>query len=219
MPDLELKVESARAVPHAAAPCLALALRIANRPAGEEIASIALQCQVRITPAARRYSEAEQAGLAELFGEPERWGRTVPPSLLWANAQVAVPAFQGECAVELPLPCTYDFNVAGTKYFHALEGGEVPLLLLFSGTVFFRTGNGALQISPVPWTKEAPFRLPVRVWKDMMELYYPNSAVLRLRHDIFDRFQRFKVERGLSTFDQAMEALLADRVSPGGGGE
>ena len=106
------------------------------------------------------------------------------------------------------MPCTYDFNVAAAKYFHALRDGEVPLLLLFSGTVFYRGEGGALQIAPVPWSKEAAFRLPVRVWKEMMERHYPNSAVLRLRRDVFDRLHRFKVERGLPTFDQAMEALL-----------
>lgn len=207
MPDLALEVESARAVPHAAAPCLAVGLRISNRPAAEEIASVSLQCQVRIAPAQRRYSEEEQEGLRELFGAKEQWSRTVT-SFLWTHAQVAVPAFQGSCAAELPVPCTYDFNVAAAKYFHALREGEAPLLLLFSGTVFYRAEGGALQISPVPWTKEASFRLPVRAWKELMERWYPNSAVLRLRRDVFDRLHRFKVERGLPTFEQAMEALL-----------
>lgn len=207
MADLALEVESARAVPHAAAPCLAVGLRISNRPAEEEIASVSLQCQVRIAPAQRRYSEEEREGLRELFGAPEQWSRTVT-SFLWTHAQVVVPAFQGSCAAELPVPCTYDFNVAAAKYFHALREGEVPLTLLFSGTVFYRAEGGALQISPVPWTKEASFRLPVQAWKELMERWYPNSAVLRLRRDVFDRLHRFKVERGLPTFEQAMEALL-----------
>src|SRR4051812_19587081 len=141
MPDLALEVESAHAVPHAAAPCLALGLRISNRPEAEEIASISLQCQVRITPASRRYTQEEQEGLRELFGMPEQWARTVT-SFLWTNAQVMVPAFQGSCRVELPVPCTYDFNVAAAKYFHAVSDGEVPLLLLFSGTVFYRGAGG-----------------------------------------------------------------------------
>src|SRR5262245_47430734 len=207
MPELALEVVSARAVPHAASPCLGLALRVSNRPASEEVASISLQCQVRIAPGARRYTEEEKAGLNELFGTPDRWGRTVPASLLWTHAQVVVPAFRGECGVELPMPCTYDFNVAGTKYFHALGDGEVSLLLC-SGTVFYRAESGALQISPVPWTVECPFQLPVRVWKEMMERYYPNSAVLRLQRDAFDRLRRFQVSRGLPTLDRAVEVLL-----------
>jgi hypothetical protein len=207
MPDLSLEVESARAVPDAAAPCLGMTLRISNRPEAEEIASISLQCQVRIAPERRRYAEEEREGLRELFGLPEQWSRTVT-SFLWTHAQVVVPAFRGACRAELSLPCTYDFNVAAAKYFHALREGEVPVLLLFSGTVFYRVEGGALQISPVPWSKEASFRLPVQAWKELMERWYPNSAVLRLRRDVFDRLHRFKVERGLPTFDQAMEALL-----------
>ncbi len=38
--------------------------------------------------------------------------------------------------VDLPVPVTYDLEIASTKYFHALTDGVVPLLLLFSGTVF-----------------------------------------------------------------------------------
>lgn len=38
----------------------------------------------------------------------------------------------------------------------------MPLNFLFSGTVFYADENGALQVAPIPWNKEAPFRLPVK---------------------------------------------------------
>ena len=170
--------------------------------------AIALRCQIRIEPTRRRYGAAEQERLLDLFGAPERWGQTLR-SLLWTHASVVVPPFTGSTVVDLPVPCTYDFNVAATKYFDALEEGEMPLCLLFSGTVFYDAARGRLAGRPIPWEKEATFRLPVRVWKDMMELYYPNSAWLCLRKDVFDRLYQYKSQRGLPTWEQALESLLA----------
>ena len=71
--------------------------------------------------------------------------------------------FQGSAIVELPVPCTFDFNVAATKYFAGLEDGEVPLPMLYSGTVFYEAADGALQVSQISWAKEAKYRLPVSV--------------------------------------------------------
>src|SRR5262249_35234907 len=147
--------------------------------------TVVLRCQVRIEPARRRYGAAEQDKLLDLFGEPARWGQTVR-SMLWTHTSVVVPSFTGSIVADLPLPCTYDFNVAAAKYFYALEAGEVPLTLLFSGTIFYEGADGGLQVAQVPWDREAAFRLPVQVWKDTMEHYYPNSAWLGLRRDVFE---------------------------------
>jgi hypothetical protein len=119
-----------------------------------------------------------------------------------------VPSFAGNTVVDLPVPCSFDFNVAATKYFHALDDGEVPLCLLFSGTIFYTTEDGFLQVSQIPWEKEATFRLPVSVWRDMIELYYPNSAWLCLGRVAFDRLYRFKSREGIPTWEQAIERLL-----------
>jgi hypothetical protein len=128
--------------------------------------------------------------------------------MLWTHTNVTVPPFCGTTVVELPVPCTYDFNVAATKYFHGLESGEVPLLLLFSGTVYYADPDGALQVAQVSWDKEASFRLPVQVWQAMMDHYYPNSAWLCLRRDVFERLYRYKVEHGLPTWEQTLASLL-----------
>ena len=116
--------------------------------------------------------------------------------------------------VDVNVPCTFDFNVATTKYFDALEDGEAPLLLLFSGTIFYAGEDGALQVTQIPWSAESPFRLPVQVWKEMMAHYYPNSAWLCLRKDVFDRLHAFKRDHGLPTWEQALESLLAGRDKP-----
>jgi hypothetical protein len=211
MPDLSFEVERAEPLLYAVAPQLVFKLRINDRAGAlaQSIPAVALRCQIRIEPARRRYIASEQEGLLDLFGEPWRWGQTLR-SLLWTQTSIVVPPFRGSTVVDLPVPCTYDFNVAVTKYFYSLEDGEVPTCLLWSGTVFYTEEEGGpLQVSPIPWEKETNFRLPVPVWKEMMNLYYPNSAWLCLQQDVFDQLYRYKSRRGLPTWEQALECLMA----------
>ncbi|MDQ6791625.1 MAG: DUF6084 family protein [Candidatus Dormibacteraeota bacterium] len=206
MPDLDFAVEGAELVTFAVAPTLALKLRITD--SGEEpVHAVMLDCQVRIEAPRRRYVPAERERLGELFGDPSRWSQTLR-SLLWTHVSVNVPPFTGSVLVDLRLPCTYDFNVQVTKYFDSLEDGEVPLTLLFSGSVFFAALGGALQVERVSWSKEAGYRLPVRVWRDVIDHYYANTAWLNLHKDVFDRLAAYKARRGLPTWEQALEALL-----------
>ena len=207
MPDLNFQVEGAEAVAYAAAPLLSFKLRVTNAEADEPIHTVALRCQIQIEVTRRRYNEREQEHLLDLFGEPERWGQTLR-TMLWTHASMVVTPFQGNALVELPVTCTFDFNVAATKYFAGLEDGEVPLYLLFSGTVFYEATDGALQVSQISWDKEAKYQLPVSVWQEMMNFYYPNSAWLSLRRDVFDRLSRYKMRRGIPTWEQALESLL-----------
>jgi hypothetical protein len=207
MPELQFKVEAAEAVAHAATPLIALKLRIANS-APEPIHSLTLRCQVMIEPAKRRYVAHEQEKLRDLFGTPERWARTVKP-LLWMNTAVGVSRFAGEITVDLQLPCSFDFNVAATKYFHALEAGDIPLCIMFSGTAFYEGMDGGLQIVQVPWDREATFRLPIAVWKEMMEMHYPNTAWLCLQRDAFEQLYDYKVRNGLPTWEKAIAHALA----------
>jgi hypothetical protein len=212
MPDLNFQVEEADAIPFAVSPQLAFRLRVTNAAANEPIHSIALRCQVQIEVARRAYGPRDEERLLDLFGTLDQWGRTLRP-LLWTHAWVTVPAFSGNIVVDLPVPCSYDFNVAAVKYFAALEDGEVPLCLLFSGTVFYLAQDGAVQIAQVPWDKETTFRLPVRVWRQMMDHYYPNCAWLCLRKDVFDRLHVYKNRKGLPTWEQALESLLPPEES------
>jgi hypothetical protein len=207
MPELSFRVEGAEAVPFAASPMLALKLRVTNAEADEPIQTIALRCQIQLEVTQRRYNADEQERLGDLFGEPERWGQTLR-TMLWTHASVVVTPFVGSTLVDLAVPCTFDFNVAATKYFAGLEDGEIPLCLLFSGTVFYETADGVLQVAQIPWDREAKFRLPVGVWKQMMDIYYPNSAWLNLRRDVFDRLHQYKRQRGLPTWEQALERLM-----------
>jgi hypothetical protein len=208
MPELHFQIEGAEAVAYAAAPLIALKLRITNLPATEAIHTLTLRCQVQIEPAKRRYLPQEQEKLLDLFGEPERWSRTLRP-LLWMNTTVAVPGFTHNVLVNLELPCTFDFNVATTKYFHALNAGEIPVCVMFSGTIFYKGAEDELQVAQVPWDREAIFRLPVSVWKEMMDLYFPDTAWLCLRRDAFEQLYQYKMRHGLPTWEQAITRALA----------
>lgn len=207
MPDLSFEVEGAEAVPFAASPLLALKLRVRNANEHEAIQAVALNCQIRLEVTRRQYDAPEQERLFELFGSPERWGNTLR-AMLWTHAFVNVPPFVGDTLVSLPVPCTFDFNIAATKYFAGLDDGAVPLNLLFNGTVFYETEEAGLQVTQISWESEAKYSLPVRVWKEMMDIYYPNSAWLSLRRDVFERLYQYKIRSAIPTWEQALENLL-----------
>ena len=209
MPDLNFQIEGVSMVPFAAAPTLAFQLRIENAAVDETIHTIALRCQIQLEVTRRRYAPEEQQRLLDLFGDPGRWSQTLR-SLLWTNANIVVPGFAGTATVAaLQVPCTFDFNVAATKYFEGLADGEIPLHIMFSGTVFYAPPDGALQVAPISWEKEARFKLPVKVWRAMMDSYYPNNVWLNLRRDIFDRLYLYKMQHGIPTWEQVLENLLS----------
>jgi hypothetical protein len=205
VPELSFTVERAEAGGAAASPQIVFHLRVENATP-ERIQTIVLQSQIQIETTRRSYTADEKEGLLDLFGASERWGKTLR-AMLWTRANVTVPAFERTTVVELPVPCTFDFNVAATKYFHSLKGGEVPLLLLFSGSVFYESELG-LRVDQIPWDREAKFRLKTEIWREMMDIYYPNLAWLCLRRDAFERLYAYKVTHGIPTWEQAIERLL-----------
>ena len=195
-------------MPYGASPLLAFQLRVTNSGSEPAIHTVVLRAQIQIEVTRRRYTPEEQSNLRDLFGEPSRWGQTLK-NMLWTNAIVIVPSFDKETIVELQVPCTFDFNVAATKYFHGLSEGELPLNFLFSGTVFYADTNEHLQVAPISWEKEAKFKLPLKTWKDLIDHYYPNSAWLYLRRDVFDRLYQYKVRHGIPSWEQVIERVLA----------
>ena len=204
MPGLNFSITGARPERNSAVPLLTFALRIRD-DSGVPVHAILLRVQIRIEARRRSYTAAEQERLADLFGAPERWPETVRP-LLWANASLQVPAFDGEVETDLTVPCTYDLEVASAKYLDALDDGEIGLLFLFSGTVFAKAENG-FRVEQVPWEKEAAFRLPVRTWRELMESHFPGNGWIRLRRDTIDLLRRVKAREALFTWDEVIESL------------
>jgi hypothetical protein len=207
-PEFSFSVESAAPVPHAASPRLALRTRIDARPSDCPIHSLMLDCQIRLEPARRNYSDDEAAKLYELFGARELWNRT-QHSLLWTQVTVLVTEFLGTNSVEVPVACSYDFDLATTKYFQGLRGGEIPLVVLFSGSAFYESESGALAVTRVAWTGESRFRLRYDVYAETMAHYYPNQRPVTLGADVFERFRRYRLDAGHRSWDGALAALLA----------
>jgi hypothetical protein len=187
-------------------PSMTMTLRI-SETSGQKVEAIALRCQMRIEPGRRRYSAAEAERLNDLFGETRRWAETLRP-VQFTNVSIMVPGFTGSTELELPVPLTYDMEIGATRYFAGLEDGEVPLLLLFSGTIF-GTAEGRLSVQLVPWSKEATYRLPVTVWREAIDAHFPNSSWIKLSTHALNELQRFKAGRALPTWEATILALLA----------
>ena len=206
MSDITFAVLDVAPEPYAVTPILMARVGIAS--VGEEpVHAIALRCQVRIEPARRQYTDDEAAELIDLFGPRERWAAT-QHSFLWQHATAMVPGFTGTTQVNLPLECTYDFEVAAAKYLHALRDGTIPLQFLFSGTVFGR-GSGSFAVQQVPWDREERYDMPVSVWRALIQQHFPNTGWMRLDRDTIDALAAYRSARGLLGFDDAITSLLA----------
>lgn len=204
MTDFSFRCTGVRADAYAAGPTLVFRLLI-TATGGTRVHAMALRCQIRIEPARRGYDDHEAAALGDLFGERSRWGTSLHP-VQFAQASVMVPGFHGEIETDLVVPCTYDTDIAASRYFRALSDGDVPLLLLFSGTAF--TGAGGFHVEPVPWDKEVFHRMPVKVWREMIDQHFPGCGWIRLPGDAMDALVAYRSRRALPSWEATVESLL-----------
>ena len=205
MSSLAFSILGARAEAHAAAPQLALRVRV-EESSGADIYAVALRAQIMLEPQRRRYAAAESELVVDLFGAPERYGETLRP-LLWTHATQMVLAFRGSTEIELPIACSYDFEISAHKYLSALGSGAIPLNVLFSGTVLERSEAG-IAAGFVPWSCEARFALPVALWRETMDAHFPNAAWIRVTRETFDELQRYKSAQQCPTWDTAVVQLI-----------
>jgi hypothetical protein len=205
MPELAFSCTDARPEPYSASPSLQFLLRV-TEATGVRMHSVALRCQVRIETHRRRYSGNEASRLVDLFGDTSRWGETLKPMQL-ATVAVMVPSFAEEIEVPMTVPVTADLDVATAKYFHGLDDGDIPLLLLFSGTAFY-AGEAGLQVELVPWHLEVSYPLPVEVWRATMAEHFPGSTWLRLRTETLEALRSYRAERGQVSWDDTLGELL-----------
>ena len=204
MTSLAFSILDARPARDSAAPAIAFRVRIAS--ASGPVHAIALRCQLLIDAPDRAYAPAERERLYELFGEPGQWRRTLR-AVTWGHSSTVVRAFEKDVEVELPVACTYDLVIAASKYLYAVRDGEVPLSFQFSGTTFAVRDN-ALAIEPVPWDREASFRMPARVWHEAMDRFFPGSGWIRLQRETLDRLQAFRGRQALVEWDDVVNRLL-----------
>jgi len=206
MTDVTFAVLDVAPEPYAVTPVLTARIGVVAPDA--RVHAIALRCQVRVDPIRRAYSDAEETGLLDLFGPRDRWA-TTQRTFLWQHAVALVPGFTDATQVDLPLECTYDFEVTGAKYMHALRDGSIPLQFLFSGTIFV-PGESGFAVHHVPWDREDRHDLPVSVWRALMVQHYPNTGWVRLQRETLDALATYKSRRGLLSLDDALSSLLAD---------
>ncbi len=208
MPELDFQITGVELATGALAPLLHFKLRLTTSPVSASVQAVLLNIQVQLQPPQRGYSPVEKERLVELFGPPQLWGQTLR-NRLWVQTQATVSAFTGSAETTVPVPCSYDLNVAATKYFFGLEGGDVSLLFLFSGSIFYANPDGRLQVQPISWNKESEFRIPVRLWQELMEAHYPNISWFPLSRDVFSRLYAWKRRNAIATWEQAIDELLA----------
>ncbi|HEY8298042.1 MAG TPA: DUF6084 family protein [Candidatus Baltobacteraceae bacterium] len=211
MSELSFEIVGVRAERYAVAPAVALRLRV-REGSGIEVSCLSLRVQVQIEPRRRHYEKTEEERLVELFGEPARWGETLR-TVLWTHLSVSLPTFTNETEIDLLLPCSYDFDVSANKYLQALGDGEIPVALLFSGTLFQRAPAG-FSAEMVPWEKEAGYQIPVHVFREAVDAHFPNTAWIRVRRDTFDELYRYKTGAQLSGWDDAVVSLLERAKEP-----
>ncbi len=207
MNDLSIAVLSSQPDVYAAAPTLVLRLRI-TAPEDQPVHAMVLKAQIRIEPQRRRYSAEEEVRLLELFGEAPQWGESLRP-FQWTQVTTTVGEFTGAIEIDLPVPCSYDLEVAAAKYLHSLGDGDVPLALLFNGTIFSYRDE-RLVVQPVPWHVEAQHALPVATWRATMDTYFPNSGWIRLQRETLDALLRYKADRALISWEDTIERLLKE---------
>jgi Family of unknown function (DUF6084) len=195
-------------VAHALAPTLRFQLHVSD-PEGRAVYAIALSAQIQVDPARRAYDAATRERLVELFGAPERWGATTH-SFQWARVDALVPSFTGATSFSLEVACTYDLEVAASKYFYSLPDGLAPLSFHFTGMVLYRAEDATLRVTAVPWSCSARWSMPVEAWKRAIADQYPGGGWVRLSTETLDALQRRKAQHGDHSFDATVAGLLED---------
>ncbi|MBV8637825.1 MAG: hypothetical protein JO322_07040 [Candidatus Eremiobacteraeota bacterium] len=203
MSDLGFSVIDARAKQNAASPTIAFRLHIASeRP----VDAIVLRAELRIEPQWRTYDREAQVLLGELFGTPDRWQTTLR-TFAWADVTLVVPGFARETDAEITVPCTYDFDVAATRFFDTVHSGEIPVRFLFSGAVY-RDRGSSFSTERVAWNSECSYRMPVSVWHDAMRACYGSDALIRIKRETLEELRRYRALSGATTWDELLVRLL-----------
>jgi hypothetical protein len=215
MPDLDFEIIAADVKPYAAVPTILFKLKITNTMEGEEVYAVGLRSQLRIEAMHRTYEDKTKERLLEVFGKPERWGQTLK-SLFWKQITVPVPQFIGETIINIPLECGEDMSTAVGKYMYAIEEGPVPLNFFFNGSIFYKGPEEALQVTQLPWDKEATYSMPVSLWDKLLDVYFPDSKWLRVPKDTFDKLYIYKANSTYPTLNRCLEALVDGALEKNG---
>ena len=207
-PEPEFTVVGARPDEHAASPTVVFSLRV-EEPSEREIYMIALSVRILVDPAGRGYDEEAREALSDLFGPAEQMAGSMQ-SMVWGQVAVLTPSFTGETTFDVPVPCTYDLEVATAKYFASLPDGVAPLDFHFNGTIYYSGEDDRLQIVHVPWSCTARYRMPIAVWRQAVAARFAQMGWIRLHEQTLARLRRRQAERGAPSFDALVAELLEE---------
>lgn len=208
MAELQFDILSATAVPYAMAPEIDFQIQVENN-SPLQVDAIVGQCQIRIQSTKRSYNKAQVSLLSEIFGAEKSFARNLK-ELHWTNQPFTMTGFETQGTLSLKLPCSFDYMLAITKYFHSFDESEtVPIVFLFSGTIFYRSAEQTMVVKPISWNCEAQYLFPVSVLKELRDNYYPGQVFLALSQMNFDKLYEFKRANSLLSWDQVIERLLS----------
>lgn len=211
MPDLKFTITAVQVKEFAIVPTLSFQLQIQNMLEKEEVYAAGLKCQIMIEAIKRTYNDSEKEKLIELFGPSFRWDETLR-SFTWTIINIPVPRFTGQTNLEFTIACSEDQALAAGKYFHAIEDGIIPMAFLFSGTLFYKDENSQLQVTLVPWEKEALYKMPVKIWQDMMNIHFPGVRWVSLNAEVYDKLIQYKASTIYPTLNACLEHLLEEAL-------
>ena len=113
-------------------------------------------------------------------------GRSRRSGCIGRARALLLPSFRGSTQAEIEVLCNYDVELAAAKYFHSVTEGEIPLAFHFNGSVYYSGGDDRLQVVQVPWDTSVDFAMPVSVWKEMIDSYYPFRGWIPVHRDTLD---------------------------------
>ena len=208
MPDLSFQVEGAEVVANAATPLLAFKLRLTDANPEQTIHTVALRCQIQLEVTRRKYTRGRSGAPARSVWRAQPLGPD--PAKSFVDARQSGRAFVHRERRWSIFPClALSISMWRRPNISMVWRTEKCRFACSSAARFFMPAReGGLQVAPISWDKEARFKLPVKVWRDMMESYYPNSAWLCLHKDAFDRLYQYKVRHGIPTWEEALESIV-----------
>jgi hypothetical protein len=206
IPAPEFTISGVGADPYAATPALRFAIDVTD-PSGREIYTIALAAQVQIDGDRRAYDAETRERLHDLFGEPERIPQTAGPVQV-GRVETLVPSFRAAGSFTLVVPFSGDVELAASRYLASLSGGTVPLTFNFNGSIFYCGDADRLQVTLVPWSCDARYRLRLADWHALIEQRYAAGGFVCVHADTLEALRRRRMELGLATFDATIREAL-----------
>jgi hypothetical protein len=206
VPAPEFAVSGVESDPHAATPALRFAIEVTDA-SGREVYTIALAAQVQIDGDRRSYDAATRERLHDLFGEPEQIPQTAGPVQI-GRVETLVPSFRRAGSFMLDVPFSGDVELAVTRYLASLSDGTVPLSFHFNGSIFYCGDADRLQVTLVPWSCDAHYRLRIADWRTLIEQRYAASGFVRVHADTLELLRRRRTERGFATFDATIRDAI-----------